>query len=548
MDAKLTNKFLRRFPHLYWEYYLPMDRTCMCWGFTCNNGWENILWQLSLAIEDELKFSTLEIFKFKIFTTYWKGLNYLKRFASGKPLLEKAVTFIPKFYNVSHRFSVGQVKEKFGCYDKKTEVLTEAGWKYFKDVTYADKIATLDNNKYLSYQLPSDIIAYKYSGKMYKIKTRAIDIKVTPNHNLYVAKGSYYNGRYVPPKKIDRPFELTTYLKYFGKNKAFKKDCVWIGEYKDFFILPEYHNEWKIDKRKTRKHYGALKLNMNYWLSFLGRYIAEGRVDIRYKGTVSMVANNADGGKELKTIKHIIRKLGYTYSVCQTNRSAAIIRIYNKQLALWLYDNCGHGVQNKNIPKFVGELVPNQIKIFLNSLFSGDGHQSKTAHILTTTSKKVADYVQELIFKAGNVATIYPARSRASHSNKWNIVSKYKCYEINWMTASSLHNTANKGMAKKSVEKLVQYNEMVYCVTVPNNIIYVRRNGKSYWCGNSLRYYWHGDFDNKKINQFVRYAEFLTQHTCERCGKPGTLNNSGYIRCLCKECENAENNKKQKNK
>ncbi|MHA1471409.1 MAG: hypothetical protein ACTSSP_12765, partial [Candidatus Asgardarchaeia archaeon] len=37
-------------------------------------------------------------------------------------------------------------------------------------------------------------------------------------------------------------------------------------------------------------------------------------------------------------------------------------------------------------------------------------------------------------------------------------------------------------------DKMVPYNGLIYCVNVKNHIIYVRRNGKAYWCGNSNKY------------------------------------------------------------
>jgi hypothetical protein len=36
-----------------------MIQTCMCWGFDHGDGWFEIIWQLSLAIEEELNYSWL---------------------------------------------------------------------------------------------------------------------------------------------------------------------------------------------------------------------------------------------------------------------------------------------------------------------------------------------------------------------------------------------------------------------------------------------------------------------------------------------------------
>jgi hypothetical protein len=57
MNAELTQKLLKRFPVLYQDYDSPMTQTCMCWGFDHGDGWFEIIWQLSLAIEEELGYS-----------------------------------------------------------------------------------------------------------------------------------------------------------------------------------------------------------------------------------------------------------------------------------------------------------------------------------------------------------------------------------------------------------------------------------------------------------------------------------------------------------
>ena len=61
---------------------------------------------------------------------------------------------------------VCQVKEKFGCYDEETEVLTKSGWKKFNDCTFEDEIATLNDDGYMVYHRPTDIIKYHYRGDM----------------------------------------------------------------------------------------------------------------------------------------------------------------------------------------------------------------------------------------------------------------------------------------------------------------------------------------------------------------------------------------------
>jgi hypothetical protein len=176
----------------------------------------------------------------------------------------------------------------------------------------------------------------------------------------------------------------------------------------------------------------------------------------------------------------------------------------------------------------------------LNSLYLGDGHKSKSSHILTTTSKKLADNVQELILKCGDCSRIYPARLKKSKK----INSKRPTYEINWLVNSNLHQVSAKGLSKSSFEGLVDYNGKVYCVEVPNHIIYVRRNGIPVWCGNSLRFY--ADHANEEGNKLIMWAEKMSYSICEECGRPGKPNDKGWIKTLCDKCKKKRETKIKK--
>jgi hypothetical protein len=79
VTPELDKKLVERFPVLYQDRNSPMTQTCMCWGFDCGDGWFEIIWQLSLAIEEELGYSWLQsrwfLFK-KGFAQRWNALIY----------------------------------------------------------------------------------------------------------------------------------------------------------------------------------------------------------------------------------------------------------------------------------------------------------------------------------------------------------------------------------------------------------------------------------------------------------------------------------------
>lgn len=442
-------------------------------------------------------------------------------------------------------FQILEIKEKWGCYDDKTEVLTKQGWKYFKDLSYEDKIATLNPvTNYLEYECPSEIIAEHYNGKMYHLENRGISLCVTPNHNLYVAKGSDFRGVKGNFTKHIYDFELCQPEKYFGQDKRFLKTCKWDGQLlSETFKIKgiEYDSiSKKYDSNSTIRHYinSDLSFDLIPWLRFLGFYIAEGCVskrqdNLRY-GEIFIAFNPKD---EVSLVQKLLCDIGITASF---NYERGNARFNNPTLGLWLLENCGHMAYNKKVPQFIKDLPPVYIKEFLKYLYIGDGHKTETSNILTTTSKQLSNDVQELLLKAGYAFRErvrdrrgrFGGYGRDSHA----IITKHLSYDINWLSLPEIEIDMSKAKKTPSFkEEWIQYNGCVYCVTVPNHIIYIRRNGKGIWCGNSARCYTSGT--TKEANEIIDKYEFISQGICCQCGKPDVpMIGTGWISPECFDC------------
>lgn len=78
--------------------------------------------------------------------------------------------------------------DKF-CYSPDHDVLTEEGWKNITELTYFDKIATINPKSELEYHFPENIVSFDYEGDMFEI----IDLCITPNHHMYVKKSGSQN-------------------------------------------------------------------------------------------------------------------------------------------------------------------------------------------------------------------------------------------------------------------------------------------------------------------------------------------------------------------
>jgi len=127
----------------------------------------------------------------------------------------------------------------------------------------------------------------------------------------------------------------------------------------------------------------------------------------------------------------------------------------------------------KYIPRELLRLSQRQSRVFLDALTLGDGsgaEQGKWSYY--TASPQLADDVQELALRCGlaaDIAVVDRTNQRGYDHPEYTVRIKVKR-----LRPESRHEPAK-----------VPYRGKVYCVTVPNGLLYVRRDGKATWCGNS---------------------------------------------------------------
>ena len=82
----------------------------------------------------------------------------------------------------------GQAYATGGCYSEDTQILTNKGWKYFKDLEGDELFYTLNpETKEVELHPATAYIKYYYEGEMIHFKSETMDILVTPDHNMAVA-------------------------------------------------------------------------------------------------------------------------------------------------------------------------------------------------------------------------------------------------------------------------------------------------------------------------------------------------------------------------
>lgn len=331
---------------------------------------------------------------------------------------------------------IPKVGDKFSCYDSNTEVLTDKGWIFFKDLTKTHKVATLVNGEELIYENPSEIQKYHYKGKMYKIETKQINLCVTPNHNMWVA-----SQESIKNYKLLRADQIFTKRNFYQKNVS---RYINENEEQKFFILPEYDN------------FPEKKIDMQFWLLFFGIWITEGYIEN------IIIKVKTDKSHVKKILDFICKLMGFKFMKTDEN----IWEISDKQLLNYIKPL---DMINKYLPEWVWNLTTEQCRWLIYGMIFNNGRME-----YETFSEKLANDLQRLCLHAGWSANIYIKLLKDTYSKK-NI------YHLTIFTKQN-NPEVNKN---KQMDEWMDYDDDVYCCTVTSGIIYVRRNMIPIFSGNS---------------------------------------------------------------
>ena len=343
------------------------------------------------------------------------------------------------------------------CYSDDTYVLTDSGWKLFKDVDDGDKIMSLNPDTFhVEWVDFTDRQVYGYDGKMIKFHNRSLDCLVTPDHNMiYIGKST---------NKIQ---SCSAFEYRMGKG-AFYRGCIYSSN--DIQSI----------------NIGSTSIDFDSFCEFMGYWLSDGST-IRKS---QIVISQQDGESAKEHIVGCIHKMGFTPHV-----SFDKISLYNRDLCQYL-KNFGKCI-DKYVPKCIKNASKRQIKIFLDAFIKCDGYIKKPKAFIGnrggyckgseermyfTTSHQMASDIGELILKYGKRPSYRKISNKGREIRFKNGIYKqnYDSYIIS--ECSSLTST----VFSKSV---VEYKGFVYDLTLKkNHIMLVMRNGKCFW-GSNCRCY-----------------------------------------------------------
>ena len=345
------------------------------------------------------------------------------------------------------------------CYSSDTEILTDSGWKSIETITTNTTIATLNQRTHnLEWEQPSRVTAYRHRDKLLHFTTRGLDLLVTPNHRMYGIKNSRHQMQ--DKTSTDSPCDYE-FIRADEVSKSFlvKRNAGWQGAVVLSHEMPH-----------------GTRVDMNVWLEFLGYYLTEGSsyyreyARVRDSGNtvtakVRRITIDQQNEEGVKVIGDCLRRMPYRF---RRRKNAPRWDCEHKELHAELAP-LGRSWE-KRIPSYVWECCREQLLILFDAMMLGDGaYLNGQPHTYTTTSKEMADDFQRLLLHIGLGGKVTKGKP-----SEWGKRPRYT------VTIRKSHDLTRVGEPVA-----VDYDDWVHCPTTQNGVVFVRRNGKAVWCGNS---------------------------------------------------------------
>ncbi len=424
-------------------------------------------------------------------------IGVMHRAFPGKPAKIR-VLFAPNS-NQSFLHAAQAVKNpcgiSWGCYDSGTEVLTDDGWRYFSEIKGDEQIATLNpESNLLEYQPIQQVHRYPYKGQLHSYRGRCTDLLVTPNHQMYVSRRTGEAAKLIPSEEVfnDKRYHVPKTARWEGREIATVElaghtiDADLFLEFLGYFLSEgwasigeTHHTERLVIKKRNhwakrrRTNCGAFAAGLPHdpRVATTSTYVAKAFDETTYSVGLSQSKNQS----YIDKIHQCLSKLPFLF-----NRNGCKWKCADKDLCRAL---AGFGkAHQKYIPSWIKTLCSRQLRILYDALMLGDGSRSETGkRAYYTSSKQLADDVQEVLLKVGFVGSIR-AVDRRGRDNGAGGITRHVEYRVN---IKEKYKTE-----RLTKHTLVEYDDFVYCLTVPNHIMFVRRDGLPAWCGNSPEDQW----------------------------------------------------------
>jgi thymidylate synthase (FAD) len=366
------------------------------------------------------------------------------------------------------------MRDRHGCYDDATDVLTDAGWRPWPEVTGNELFATLSRAGTLEYQPAVRLVRKELKGHMIGFKGMSIDLMVTPDHRVLTSGMTTRAGRRSP----------------------------------EFALGPAHGVLWKSHRHTTRASWSgpeppSLRIGRRVvptepMLRLIGFFIGDG--DFPSGPRANYITFNLRKEREIAFLDRVGREAGF-----EVKRWRHALALSIETDLRGLFASCYRDGE-KVIPRHLLALGPQSLRALYEGLLESDGSRQVRPNkadkeTYATTSRQLADQVQELALKIGRSASVRPHNARPGDGH-YGQKPRWRVTIYNSRNGRpALCRTRADADNQMGVE---QYDGLIHCVEVPNRTLYVRRNGYPVFCGNT-------PFEHNAFRYHVRCPIFVAR-------------------------------------
>ena len=361
------------------------------------------------------------------------------------------------------------MRDRHGCYDDATEVLTETGWKAWPEVVGDELFATRTIDGRLEYQPALRLVRKEYRGHLIGFKGMSVDLMVTPDHRVLTSGMTTRARRQRPVYALDPAHRV------LWRAHRHVTTAQWAGE----------HLEWFVFDRERFSPEPLLRL--------IGFFIGDG-----FLSASNHIVFNLRKLRERSFLRQVTAEAGLELREWRNGHLAVPVGPTLRALFAECYRE-----REKVLPDRLLGLSRALLSCIYEGLLQSDGSVHvrpglADRHTYHTTSKRLADQVQELALKLGRSASVRPHSSTEGDGDlpRWR-VTIYN--ERN--SRPALCRTRTDADTQMGVER---YDGGIHCVEVPNHTLYVRRNGYPVWSGNT-------PFEHNSFRFHVRAPIFVAR-------------------------------------
>jgi thymidylate synthase (FAD) len=345
------------------------------------------------------------------------------------------------------------MRERHGCFDDATDVLTDAGWRPWPQVTGEERFATLSRAGTIEYQPALGVIHKDYKGLMVGFKGTCIDKMVTPDHRVLASRMT------TRPRGRSPAFSLTP-----------ARDVLWVS-HRHLTTA-----SWR-GRRVDRFAVGDVTVSAKPWLRLVGFFIGDGHAP-----AANNIQFHLQKHRELAFLHQVTRDLGLRMRSTRESHYVPLPSVMRD-----FFELCYGAAREKVIPRPLLELDATLLGALLEGLIQSNGtrgiHPGRRDRVgYNTTSKALADQIQELALKVGRCASVRPHPSTPGDGHHGT--------KNGWHVTIFNPRNSQPGLCRTRAEAdnhmdVVDYEGGIHCVAVPNGTLYVRRNGYPVFSGNS---------------------------------------------------------------